>query len=200
MDAGEMSENDDGVTVRSAASDLDYQNQTRHVGVETAIAGGFVGVGAALILLAGSIRPGSIPDPITSAGMPRLAGILLVAFGGVMFVRFLSHWLRHPDSPRVPSEGDNDEPGHPSSFLRPLSAAIAGVLWTWSVSRIGYFLATPLLILAVLRVMDVRSRGKLISVPIGFTAIIWILFAQVLGIGFPLGFMDTPLREIGFIR
>lgn len=183
----------------SDGDDLDWQHRSRHLGIEIALSAFFVVVGIGLVVTARSIRAGSIPDPITSAGMPRLAGILLIAFGGVMLARFAVQALRQPKTYRVPSQGDNDESGHPSSFLRPVAIVVTALLWTWAVARIGYFLATPPLIAVVMRIMDVRTRGKLIAVPLGFTVVVWILFAEILGIGFPLGFMDTPLRRAGFI-
>lgn len=179
--------------------DDDWQHRSRHIGIEIALSAFFVALGVGLVVLAGSIRPGSIPDPVTSAGMPRIAGVLLVAFAGVMLARFVAQALRNPQNYRIASQGDNDEVEHPSSFLRPVLIVVTALIWTWAIDRIGYFLATPLLILAVLWVMDVRSKSKLIAVPLGFTVIVWVLFAEFLGIGFPLGFMDSPLRRVGFV-
>lgn len=176
-----------------------WVHRSRHIGIEIALSAFFVAIGIGLVVLAGSIRAGSIPDPITSAGMPRIAGALLTVFAGVMLARFVALALRNPQNYRIASQGDNDEVGHPSSFLRPVLVVVTALIWTWAIDRIGYFLATPLLILAVLWVMDVRSRSKLIAVPLGFTVIVWLLFAELLGIGFPLGFMDSPLRQVGFI-
>jgi hypothetical protein len=199
MDADERVDPEALSDPTSEVRDLDWKHRTRHIGSEIALSAFFVTVGAGLMVAARSIRSGSIPDPITSAGMPRLTGILLIVFGGVMLARFVGRVLRDRATYRVASQGDNDEPGHPSSFVRPLAVVVVSLVWTWAVARIGYFLATPLLIAAVLRIMDVRSRGKLIAVPLGFTVVVWILFAEVLGIGFPLGFMDTPLRRAGLV-
>lgn len=184
---------------RSQGEDLEWQHRTRHLGAEIALSAFFVLLGLSLVILSGSIRAGSIPDPITSAGMARLAGVFLLVFGGIVLLRLIARALRRPDALRIPSQGENDEPGHPSTFLRPFAVAVATLLWAWGVARIGYFLATPILLAVVLRIMDVRSTVKLAVVPVGFTVIVWVLFAEVLGIGFPLGFMDTPLRRIGFI-
>lgn len=202
MTQGQEGDPDRGTSVTDEAVDprADLERTTRHLGAEIVLSGLFALIGVGLVALSGSIRAGSIPDPITSAGMPRLTGYLLIFFSGVMLVRYAAASVRRPRTWRVPSQGDNDEPGHPSSLVRPLAVVVAGLAWTWAVDLVGYFLAMPLLVVAVLRIMDVRSRAKLVAVPIGFTVVIWLLFAEMLGIKFPLGFMDTPLREIGFIR
>lgn len=173
------------------------QLRSRDARLEVVVAAAAIVFGGLLLWWSRSIRPGSIPDPITSAGLPRLAGLLILALAGVTLLRMVRALIA--GRTRVPSEGDDDEPGHPSTFVRPMVVAGSCLAWALLIRRIGFFLVTPLLILVVLRAMGVRSRVKLSVIPIAFTAIVWVLFYEVLGITFPHGFLDRPLRLIGFL-
>ena len=158
---------------------------TRDIRSEIAVAAAAVLLGGALIWFAASIRAGSVPDPITSAGLPRIAGGVIVAFAGLVLVRTINRWRTDPSELLVPSEGEDDEPGHPSTFLRPVGFVAACFAWVWAMSTVGYFIATPLFMVGALWGMGVVGWKKMVFVPIGFTVLIWVLFYELLGIDLP---------------
>jgi hypothetical protein len=62
---------------------------------------------------------------------------------------------------------------------------------------VGFLIVTPVVLFAMLWVMQVRSAGKLIGFPLGFTAVIWIAFSQILGVVLPLGPLTAVARSWG---
>jgi hypothetical protein len=67
------------------------------------------------------------------------------------------------------------------------------------VTPIGFLIVTPIILMAVVWMMDVRSLGKLIAFPIFFTLVTWFVFAQVLGVRLPYGIMTDLARAWGLI-
>ena len=170
---------------------------TRDVRKEIAVAVAVMVIGVGLVLYAGSIREGSIPDPITSSGLPRLTGILLIVFGAIATVQnamFLRRGQR-----RIASTGGDDEPGFDSSAGRAFAFLAGAAVWAYMVDRVGYFIATPIALAAALAAMGIRTWGKLILIPLVFTAVAWLMFYEVLGIQLPLGFLESTMRDLGVI-
>jgi putative tricarboxylic transport membrane protein len=180
-------------------SNEDVDVATRDLRKEVAVAAVVVVVGIAFIVLSAGIRQGSIPDPITSSGLPRIVGGMLMLFGGVLTGRYVLAWVRHPDQLRVPSAGGDDEVGFPASATRAFLFLAGCGVWAWTVPRIGYFIATPLALAAALAAMGIRSRVKLVAISLGFTIIAWLMFYELLGIQLPLGFLEAPARDLGVI-
>ena len=155
-------------------------------------------LGVFILIGARNIRAGSIPDPITSRGLANITGMLLIIFGIILSVLRLRIWSAIPGN-LVPEEGQTDEEGYPASAIRYSGIALASLLWVWLVKPLGFLIVTPLVLLAMLLLMNVRSRMKLITFPILFTVLAWVVFAQLLGIIMPLGPLTAFARSLGLV-
>jgi len=123
---------------------------------------------------------------------------LLIIIGVILSVLRLRIWSAMPGH-FVPEEGQEDEEGYPASAIRYSGIALASLLWVWLVKPLGFLIVTPLVLLAMLLLMNVRSRMKLITFPILFTVLAWLVFAQLLGIIMPLGPLTAFARSLGLV-
>jgi protein-S-isoprenylcysteine O-methyltransferase Ste14 len=164
--------------------------------VELAVAAAVVLFGVLLIVDARGIEEGLLPDPIGSRGMPEITGIFLIIVGIILGVMRLATWSVLPGH-LVPSEGHEDEEGHPASWVRAFSIILAAWLSVWLQRSLSYLIATPLFLFVALWFLGVRSWGKLIAFPIIFTLAVWCIFSQVLGFVIPLGFLTPFARSLG---
>jgi putative tricarboxylic transport membrane protein len=97
-------------------------------------------------------------------------------------------------------EGTLDTEGHPASFRR--AAALAGVCFAYALllQPLGYLIATPIFILAALRVLDQRNWGRNVIIALCFTIIAYLVFAMALGVRMPLGPLTELFRQWGIVR
>lgn len=155
--------------------------------LDLAVSFGVVGIGLFLLIGSLQIRTGLVTaEVVGAAGLPRLLGGFMVVAGGILIARRLKTWKQAPHL--VPSEGgDADEPGYPTTFVRPLLYLLAGFLWTVLMPTLGYLLATPLAGVVLLLLAKVREWPKLVFVPLGFVIVTWLLFDRLIGIPLPPG-------------
>jgi putative tricarboxylic transport membrane protein len=155
-------------------------------------------LGMFLLWAAQGIKPASIADPIGSKGAALLVGIVLAAGGLAVALRRLLRWRREPVL--VPSEGVEDDPGvPPGSATRALSIWGAALVYVLALPHLGYLLATPVFLFAVLRLFSIRRPLMLIGVPVGFTVPVFLLFVELLNVRLPTGILDAPLRQLGLV-
>ena len=165
---------------------------------DLAVSMGVALIGAFVLIATRGIRAGSIPDPITSRGMPNVVGVFLIIVGIVLAARQLLTWSELPGH-LVPEEGQADEKGYPASWVRAISIILLSVVWNWLLRPLGFLIITPLYLLAALWCMNVRSWRKLIGFSIIFTVTTWGIFGPLLGVRFPLGPLDHLARSLGLI-
>lgn len=154
--------------------------------------------GIVTVYVATGFRVGGFPDPVTARGLPYVTGSYLVVAGIVLAVRRIMTWSQIPGRYAV-SEGREDEPGYPASWLRSFTIVALAGLWAYSLKYAGFLVATPVMIFAMLWLMEVRSAAKLILFPLLFSFISWAIFSQVLGVILPLGFLSPWARRWGLI-
>jgi hypothetical protein len=166
--------------------------------VDLALALGCVLLGAAAAWIATGFRIGNYPDPLTSRGLPYSLGGFLVAGGGVLAARRLNGWRQLPGN-LVVSEGTEDETGHPADSRRSFAVMACGFLWAVLLMPAGYLIATPVALSGMMLAMDVRSWRRVILFPAGFTAVTWVIFAQMLNVLLPLGPLAPLARRLGLM-
>lgn len=165
---------------------------------DVAVAGCVFLLGIFLLIVSQGIRPASIADPIGSKGGPILVGLLLTVGGAALIARRLANWRREGDL--VPQEGTPDDPGvEPGSASRALSIWTAALVYVLALPYLGYLLATPVFLVAVLWLFEVRRAPLLAGVAIGFTLPVFLLFAEFLNVRLPTGILDAPLRQLGLV-
>lgn len=158
----------------------------------------WVAFGIMTVVIATGFRVGGFPDPVTARGLPYFTGSYLVIAGIVLAARRIMTWSQIPGRYAV-SEGREDEPGYPASWVRSFSVAALIALWAYSLKYAGFLVATPVMMFAMLWLMEVRSRVKLILFPLLFSFFSWLIFSQVLGVILPLGFLSPWARRWGLI-
>ena len=156
-----------------------------------------VATGAYICYLASQFRVGSFPDPVTARGVPYITGGFMVVAGLFNAFRRLWTWSVIPGNYTVAEGSDDDDPDVPSSNWRSFAIIGLAFLWTGVLPLLGYLFATPPVLFGMAWLMNVRSWGKLIVFPIGFTLVIWTIFSQILGVIIPLGPLTALFRSWG---
>ena len=155
-------------------------------------------VGAFLLIASRDIRLGSVTDPITSRGIPEILGLFLVTGGMIRVIIRLLSWSQLPGH-LVPEEGQEDEQGYPASWARAIGVIFASMLWAWLLKPLGFFIVTPLYLVATVLIMGDRSRVKIIAYALIYTVTAWIIFGPLLGVRIPLGPLTRLARSWGLI-
>jgi hypothetical protein len=158
----------------------------------------WVAFGVATVYFAAGFRVGGYPDPVTARGLPYFTGTYLVIAGLVLAARRVVTWSHIPGKYAV-SEGQEDEPGHPSSWVRSFLIIAVAAIWAYSLGFLGFVLATPLMLFAMLWLMAVRSWTKLVLFPLLFSFLSWLVFSQVLGVILPMGILAPWARRWGLM-
>lgn len=158
----------------------------------------WIAFGIMTVTIATGFRVGGFPDPVTARGLPYFTGSYLVIAGMVLAVRRIMTWSQIPGRYAV-SEGREDEPGYPATWVRSFTIAALAALWAYSLKYAGFLVATPVMMFAMLWLMKVRSTMKLIAFPLLFSFFSWLIFSQVLGVILPMGFLSPWARRWGLI-
>lgn len=166
--------------------------------VDVALAVCVVLLGIFVLVSAQGIRNASVPDPIGSRGAPDFVGVVLILGGFVLILRRLLSW--RSESTYVLAEGVQDDPGvSPGSSSRPLLIWGSAMVYLLVMPTIGYLIATPLFLGAVLWLFQIRRSWLLIAVPMLATLGIASVFVLFLHVRLPTGLLDSLLRQIGFV-
>lgn len=132
-------------------------------------------------LVIASIPPGLGGGDIGPRAFPLTLGILLMGLSALLLLRTAG---------RAARERAGREPADPTEPLaqRPRILVAASVLiqislYGYLLTKLGFVLATPLIVLAIMvRTLRVRSVWKLAGMSLGLTAGCWIVFEKILGI------------------
>ena len=163
------------------------------------VAFGFVLGGLLILWQASLIKDGIVRDPLGPRAAFYLCGGILVLGGLVVIARHLLA-IRAGYSFLATPEGTADTKGYPASFRR--AAALAGVCFAYALllQPAGYLIATPVFILAALRVLDQRNWVRNVVIAVCFTIAAYLIFAMALGVRMPLGPLTELFRQWGIVR
>lgn len=150
------------------------------------IASLFVMLGVFMVGTAVTFPPPVIRyDPLGPMGLPLGIGVFFIVGGGVQVARTASLWRRL--GRLAPSEGSDDEPGHPSVPWRAPAFLVGGFVYIALITPLGYLIATILASSAALWSMHVRPAWKVLVSSVAFSAVVFFAFRDFLGIPLPLG-------------
>jgi hypothetical protein len=153
-------------------------------------------LGAFIVRESSTFRTGSFPDPITARGLPYFTGGFMMFAAVVIGARQAMQWNRFPGRNTL-TVGAPDEPGQEASALRAFGIVALALCLVVLMRPLGFLIVAPVVLFAMLWVMQVRSTAKLIWFPLGFTATVWIAFSQILGVVLPLGPLTAVARSWG---
>lgn len=144
-------------------------------------------LGATLVVLAAiwtwlvidNIPPGFGDGEIGARAFPLAFGIILLALAALLLLRL----AMTPEAERDgPTDAELNEPGRlkwGAALLLLVEIALYGFL----LEKIGFVLATPVIVLLVMLVnLRVRSIPKIVAMALGLTVGCWLIFEKVLGI------------------
>jgi ABC-type uncharacterized transport system permease subunit len=120
--------------------------------------------------------------------------------GGLsIIIGHLRRWSRQSHH-LVRSEGTEDEPEYLSLAARAwaLVAAATALAALWN--PLGFLIAMPLFLLGALWIMGKRRPLPMILIAVLFTGVVYLIFAQVLGVRIPVGPLTSLFRSLGWIN
>jgi len=166
--------------------------------IDVAVAACFALLGVFMILAANEIKSGMMRDPIGPRAAFYVCGAVLALGGIAVIVGHLRRWSGQKDH-IVPSEGGDDEAGFPASAKRAwgLILAVLGLAALWN--PLGFLIAMPLFLVSALWIMGERKVWSMIMIALLFTGIVYLIFAQVLGVRIPVGPFTPLFRSLGWI-
>ena len=122
-------------------------------------------------------------------GWPKMViiGLVVGATG-----QALLKWVAAPDSP---SESEQAAPVSQDRSWQKIGQKLAifglPLLYLWAMHRIGFFVASPLFILAYLYVLEVRNWRYLLGVTALVLAVIFFVFVRLFYVAVPVGAWET---------
>ena len=122
---------------------------------------------------------------IDAAGYPRLLAGLTILLGIALAGRALWKWR----SARPGLAGDPDEAGQGGGKLRAALSFAVLLLYTLLLEPLGFLLATPLAVGALLRIVGRRGAVHAALAAIAFTAAIFVFFRYGVNIVLPEGLL-----------
>lgn len=153
-------------------------------------------VGVFVLFTAQDIRLGAINDPLGPRGMPTFLGAFMVVGGAALVITRLARW-RGESGNQVASDGrDDDAPGTPASFRRTLLVIAASAGYAAVLEPLGFLVATALLMMILLYVMEISLWPAAVAGGIGCAVACYLLFAVVLTVRLPAGVLEPVLRSL----
>ena len=166
--------------------------------IDIAIAFCFMCLGLFMVWHATGIKMGLSRDPIGPRVFFYACGSVMGAGGAWLVVTRLLRW-KASSSRYIDDEGNADEPGHPASARRAFTIMAVCLGYALLLKPLGFLLATPLFVALALLTLNQRNYLGIVTIAVGFTAITYIVFAQVLGVRIPVGPFTDLFRELGWI-
>jgi putative tricarboxylic transport membrane protein len=160
---------------------------------EIAIAVFLAAFGGAVIALSGEIQSGVQTDPLGPRVFPSALGAGIALCGLLLGVGAL--FRRQPkQSGLLLNGGDAEEVEKgPFSSTRLLGAVVATVIYVAAFESVGYLIATPLYVVAILLIHAGASWRTLIVAPVLITSVLYVTFRFALRIPVPGGVLERLL-------
>ncbi len=161
---------------------------------ELAVAAFLLAFGGAVIAVAGTIEPGVQTDPLGPRAFPIALGAGIALCGLLLGVAALV--LRgqpgHAGALADPSPGEEAE-GGPFSPTRLIGAIVATAAYTAAFGPLGYLLATPPYVAAIILIHGGARRRSLLVAPLLVTLVLYVTFQFGLLIPVPGGILEGIL-------
>lgn len=116
-------------------------------------------------------------DVLGAAFLPKLYSILLIIFGVILITKKLVKSNTNPEN----------QEGEFKGFFYGLSSMVIVLIYVLLLPYIGFYIATILVMLTLLYFLKVRKILVLLSVSVGVTLFVFILFEKLLKVPLPTG-------------
>ncbi len=163
---------------------------------EVAVAAFLVAFGCGVIALARQIGPGIPTDPLGPQAFPTALGAGITLCGLLLAASTLLFRGRQgPAGPLSRADPEEDMGGEagPFSPARLVAAVVATAAYLAVFEPLGYLVATPLYVAAVMLVHGGAGRRALLIAPLLVTAVLYATFRFALLIPVPRGILERIL-------
>ncbi len=149
--------------------------------------------GIVLLLVAQGFRQDIGGDLLGPRAFPQVVGIGLFLTGGSVFLVNLRA-IRSGQLMGV--GGTKDDEGHPASAPRAFMLMGLTIGYAIVMTPLGFLFATPLYFLTALRTMQTTKLSSYIVLCVGYTLVIYAVFALLLNIPLPNGILRPLLHTL----
>lgn len=161
---------------------------------EIAVAAFLVAFGAAVLVLTGRIEPGVQTDPLGPRAFPAALGAGIVLCGGLLAgTALLGPGEGGRTGPILEPGPEGEAEAGPVSPARLLGAIAATAAYVALFAPLGYLLATPPYVAAVILIHGGAARRTLLIAPLLVTVALYATFRFGLLIPVPEGILDGRL-------
>jgi putative tricarboxylic transport membrane protein len=157
---------------------------------EIAIAVFLAAFGGTVIALSGKIESGVHTDPLGPSVFPSVLGAGIVLCGLLLGVGALFRW--QPKQSGLLSGGGGAEEVEKGLFspTRLLGAVAATAFYVAAFEPVGYLIATPLYVVAILLIHGGAPWRTLIVTPVVITSVLYLTFRFALRVPVPAGVLE----------
>lgn len=148
-----------------------------------------IGLGIFYYVLTEKLPDTRMGDTLGPRGFPKYLAVGLIITGLLLFIRQTRKWLQTPGWKYAP-EGESDDPDFPASGIRVFSLITITFMYLALLIPLGYLLATPAFLAAVLALHKIRRPMLLVTVPVCITLILFVVFVLLARVYVPLGPMN----------
>ncbi len=148
----------------------------------------WVAVGAFVLIYSAPYASVKSLDPVGPAYLPRILGVGIVLLGSGMF---LESYLKYRKelAEKETEKAEAEEPSSPGGAMRIVLSAVSAIVYLTLMEPLGFIIATPVFIAAIMLIYGDRNRKRLLLMSLGFTAGLYATFALGLKVLLPLGFI-----------
>lgn len=158
---------------------------------------GVIWVALGIFAILFSIPYAEVPsfDPIGAAYLPRLLGSGMIILGLGLFLDSYFKYRKLLPTVKVESIEREDVPSSTyQGVVRVLLSIIACVSYIALIEPLGYILATPAFIVAIMTIYGESDKKRIAAMAVGMTAALYTVFALGLKVLLPPGIFERILQ------
>lgn len=155
-------------------------------------------LGAGYLAMAMQLRASALADAVGPAGVPRVLGVLMMAFGAILSVQALLAERRAPksalaDGTASEAAGDGSATVGLAGIAKAAGLLVIAIAYLLIVKTVGYLVAVSALLCAASIYGGTKVSWRVFAISIGGGLVFWILFVEILGIPLPSGILSSFL-------
>ncbi|MFZ7104690.1 MAG: tripartite tricarboxylate transporter TctB family protein [Peptococcaceae bacterium] len=124
-------------------------------------------------------------DPAGPTALPNLMAYLIIAIG---VIHLGGTWYANKALAQKPDKKKIRDLF--TEYKAVIYSCLVSVIYATFLDTVGYLILTPLLMAALLWIVQIRKIPQLVKVSVSMTAILYLVFALGLRVRLPLGFLE----------